>query len=271
MSTGQRSWRVRGQNFCIEYTWISTGEALPELDLEDEHVVLVPEETSIRLAVPLEGEVSIDGPALVVVPAGTSRVIADDSGQIMRVFTARATDVLATACNSAMYTAPDLAVAPLPEKPTQSPGTVRIHRAGEIPEEPTRFGRIFRTDSLMINWFEPQDGARDTDLLTPHVHDDFEQASVTLQGDYVHHLRSPWTARLREWRDDQHVRCASPSVTVIPPGNIHTSRAVDAGRHQLVDVFAPPREDFLERGWVVNSTDYEAGYGSPAARAGDGA
>jgi hypothetical protein len=37
---------------------------------------------------------------------------------------------------------------------------------------------------------------------------------------------------------------------------VHTTRAVGAGPHTLVDVFAPPREDFLARGWVLNAGDY---------------
>ena len=136
------------------------------------------------------------------------------------------------------------------------PGTLRIHPLGDIPLQPGRLGRIFRTDSLMVNWFPPHDGPRDGDTLSPHVHGDFEQASVTLGGRHVHHIRLPWSSRLRDWRDDQHVECGSPSIAIIPPGNIHTTQAVGDGLHHLVDVFAPHRQDFLRNGWVLNAADY---------------
>lgn len=109
----------------------------------------------------------------------------------------------------------------------------------------------------MVNWFPVHDGPRDTEGLSPHSHEDFEQLSVTLVGNYAHHLRVPWTARMSEWRDDEHVQVGSPSMTLIPPTVVHTTRAVDAGPHTLVDVFAPPRGDFLAKGWVLNAGDYQ--------------
>jgi len=36
-------------------------------------------------------------------------------------------------------------------------------------------------------------------------------------------------------------------VLVTPPKLIHTSEGIGDGRHILVDIFAPPREDFLTR------------------------
>jgi hypothetical protein len=45
---------------------------------------------------------------------------------------------------------------------------------------------------------------------------------------------------------------------MIPPRITHTSRAVNDGLHQLIDVFAPPREDFLSKpGWVLNKDDFD--------------
>ena len=89
------------------------------------------------------------------------------------------------------------------------------------------------------------------------MNDDFEQAFLTLEGDFVHHIRRPWTKRMRDWRPDEHVQVTSPSFTLVPPGNVYTSRGVNHGRHQLIDVFAPPRPDFIEQGWVLNQSDYE--------------
>lgn len=255
---GSHSWFVRGGNFAVGYEWCPAGTVLAEVDLTDEHIVLIPGTTRIRVSDGTE-KTEVVGPAAVIVPPGSSRVVIEETGAVVRVFTSRSARALARSCNPATYATPDPAVAPLPERPAvRGPGTVRVHRAADIASEPGRFGRVLRTDSLMINWFAPESGPRDEDRLTPHLHPDFEQASLTLRGEFVHHIRSPWTPRLHDWRPDQHVRCTSPSITLIPPGNIHTTRAIGEGEHQLVDVFSPPRADFLERGWVLNTADYPA-------------
>lgn len=262
--TAERSWYLRGQNFCIAYTWASAGGTLTGEDLPDEHIIVIPDVTPVRITAHGGQQVRTAGPAVVIVPPGTSRLTADGPGALLRVFSARASGILARARNGARYEHADPAVAPLPDQPPPGPGTVRVYRAADIPGDPARFGRIFRTDSLMVNWFAPVEGPRDTDALSPHVHERFEQASVTLRGDYIHHLRTPWTPRLRDWRDDEHVQVTSPSVTIIPPGIIHTTRAVGPGPHHLVDVFAPPRADFSAQGWVINDGDY------PGAETGGG-
>ncbi|GAA3290213.1 hypothetical protein GCM10020295_04040 [Streptomyces cinereospinus] len=184
---------------------------------------------------------------------------------MLRVFSVFASSVLERADNAARYESPDPAVAPLRRwTPAAMPSVPAVHRMSEVPEDPARLGRIFRTAHLMVNWFPRQVGPRDPERLSPHVHEDFEQGSVTLAGDFVHHFRTPWTPRLSEWREDAHTRCHSPSVAVIPPGVIHTTRAVGAGDHDLVDVFAPPRADFLGQGWVLNADDYPADPGQQA-------
>jgi hypothetical protein len=97
---------------------------------------------------------------------------------------------------------------------------------------------------------------RDETQLTPHSHTDFEQGSVALEGGWLHHLRVPWTTNRRHWRPDVHLEIGSPSTTIIPAGVIHTSQGVAGEGMRLVDVFAPPRMDFSDRGWVDNAADY---------------
>lgn len=254
---GQHSWYVRGQNFVAVLTWAADGEVLREAAAPDEHAILVLEGGAVDVEHEGGERIAATGPALVIAPAGELGVTVRRAGFLLRIFTAR-TEVMAKAVNRSTYVAANDRIVPLPDiPPVAGPGTLRVVPVAEVGEVPGRLGRIYRTDSLMINWFAPQDGPRNTDELSPHVHEDFEQASITLAGDYVHHVRRPWTRRMRDWRPDEHVQVTSPSVTLIAPGNIHTTRAVGAGPHQLIDVFAPPRSDFLEQGWVLNQADYE--------------
>jgi hypothetical protein len=259
-AAGSRHWWVRGQNFVLGYTLLVAGDPLEITDVPDEHVIVLaddaPEEAV--LTVSSGGATArVTGQSLVIAPPGATRATSTHDLRVLRVFSVRAADALPRVRNDADYAELDAAVTPLPDHPRETgPGTLRVHRMCDVPDDPNRFGRIFRSDSLLVNWFAPQVGARDADRLSPHVHDAFEQASVTLRGDYVHHFRTPWTPRLRDWRSDEHPTAASPSVALIPPGIVHTSRAVGDGTHVLIDVFAPPRADFLEQRWVLNDDDY---------------
>ena len=262
-AAGSWHWWVRGQNLVVGYTFLVAGDPLEITDVPDEHVIVLADDAYPEPVLEVStggasGQTArVAGQSLVIVPPGTTRVTSTHDLSLLRVFSARAADVLSRARNSADYAELDEAVTTLPAHPRESgPGTLRVHRMSDVPDDPNRLGRIFRSDSLLLNWFAPQLGARDVDRLSPHVHDAFEQASVTLRGDYVHHFRTPWTPRLRDWRSDEHHSTASPSVALIPPGIVHTTRAVGDGLHVLIDVFAPPREDFREQGWVLNDDDY---------------
>ena len=120
-----------------------------------------------------------------------------------------------------------------------------------------RFGNIFRCSTVMVNVINPDPGARNPAKMSPHFHDDFEQLSLQIDGDYVHHIRTPWTTNLADWRGDEHQLCTAPALIVIPPPTMHTSQGVGDHRHQLIDIFCPPRVDFsLRPGWVLNHDDY---------------
>jgi mannose-6-phosphate isomerase-like protein (cupin superfamily)/quercetin dioxygenase-like cupin family protein len=255
-SGGSRTWSLRARNVVVAITEIAADDRITEHDVPDEHVLLVPDGAAVTVQRDGDAPVQVGEPALVVVPAGTSVVRATAAATVVRVFTTRCAEQVLRAVNHAAPV--DRRAAPLPEPAETGGDGVRVHRLRDVPDTPGRLGRIFRTTSLMVNWFPVQVGPRDTEQLSPHAHEDAEQMSVTLAGRYVHHLRVPWTPRMSEWRDDRAVEVASPSMTVIAPTVVHTSRAVGTGPHVLVDVFAPPRADFLARGWVLNADEYRA-------------
>lgn len=252
-----RTWYLRGQNFVLAFTQGEAGATLARDVQVDEYVLLVPDRGT-RAEVGAGGQTeSVVGPVLVIVPPGPSRIVLPEGGRATRLVTAAASDLVAKCPNAESYSQhrPHIpAFAPWPAPPSG----YRIRAYGlDVPPQPGRFGRIFRCTTFMINFLDPQVGPRDTKKLSPHHHDDFEQCSLALDGAFMHHLRWPWTVDLSAWRDDEHAHFASPSALVIPPPAIHTSRGLEPGLNQLVDIFSPPRMDFSRQpGWVLNADEY---------------
>lgn len=252
-----RTWYTRGQNFVVAFSEAKPGAVFERRNQPDEYVVLIPDrETSITVEDGRE-TVSVPGHSIVMVPPGNTRIVVPTGGRIVRLFTTQSQDVTDRCENAAAYVPPLRNIPPF--QPWLAPaGGYRIrHYDLDVPPKPGRFGRIFRCTTFMVNFLDPQTGPRDVTKLSPHHHDDFEQGSLSLEGAFTHHLRWPWTTDLHVWRDDEHAYCASPSITIIPPPVIHTSRGMEPGVNQLVDIFSPPRLDFsAQPGWVLNAGDY---------------
>jgi hypothetical protein len=251
---GGRSWWSRSQAIVSCYTEAAAGDVLQP----DEYVVLLTDD-SLRVVVSAGGQdETIDGRALVIVPPGDSSIRIDGGGRVVRLFSSQSGDLAAKSRNADFYAEPDPHVAdwsPWPDPPDGH--RIRVYAIDDVEPAPGRFGRIYRCSTFMINWFYDSPGPRPENQMSPHHHDDFEQLSLQLGGDYVHHIRTPWTPDMTTWREDEHRFCTSPSITVIPPPSVHTSQAVGDTSHFLVDIFAPPRFDFSEKeGWVLNADEY---------------
>lgn len=115
--------------------------------------------------------------------------------------------------------------------------------------------KIFQSATMSVNYVE-YDGPRARKSLSPHAHRDFEQVTLAVQGLYVHHLREEWGPNADLWREDVHMRAEPATLLLIPPAVIHTTEGVGDEKHILLDIFAPPRRDFIAKGWVLNADDY---------------
>src|SRR5690606_2463954 len=245
-----------GQNFVVAYSRVQPGARFERRGQVDEFMLLLPDEGEGAVIEAGGESVAIAGHTLAIVPPGDSTVTLRQAGTLVQVFSTRNADVAAKAANAAAYASAHPHIPPYQGWPEPPDGYRIRHYSLDVPPEPGRFGRIFRCTTLMINVLPFEPDPRDTTRLSPHHHDDFEQGSLALQGAFVHHIRWPWTADQRLWREDDHEHCPAPSLAVIPPPAIHTSAATATG-NQLVDIFAPPRVDFSKMpGWVLNADEY---------------
>lgn len=252
---GSRTWVFRSQNLVVLWTDAVAGDVFARSQ-DDEYVALLYSGSAHVRVRCVTGAEDATEPSLVVVPPGDSSIEALTAGPIIRLITTQNADIADTAANADTYRERDNRVAewaPWPQPPNGF--ALKVYPLAHTPVVEGRFGRIFRTTNIMVN-FLPEDAApRPPTKLSPHHHDDFEQVSLAVQGDYVHHIRYPWGPDSTQWRQDEHTAVGSPSVAVIPPPTVHTSQGVGPAQ-QLIDIFSPPRQDFSDAGWVLNDKDY---------------
>jgi mannose-6-phosphate isomerase-like protein (cupin superfamily) len=253
---GSRTWTARAANLVLSYTEAKAGDVFARTGQPDEYAVLMYSESAPIRVVAGEQSAEVAEEAFVVVPPGDSSIEVTADGTLIRLFSSVADDLREGSLNAVDYAEPDLRAAPLEPWPDPVGGfALRVYRLSETPIAEGRFGRIFRTTNLMVNFLAEEPGPRDKHKLSPHFHDDFEQISLAVKGRFVHHIRYPWGPDSDQWRPDESREIATPSICIIPPPTVHTTQGI--GEHQqLIDIFSPPREDFSASGWVLNADDY---------------
>jgi hypothetical protein len=243
---------VEAANFTLEWL-VRPGEAY---SLESDQETLVLFSKAGGTIQHDAGVTPVPPMTIAIIPPGRCRITAEAAGAAMIVATGRADLDRERAINAGETR--DQRIAPLGRPfvrslPLTGPILLPIESI-PVPEGNPRI-RFLQTATISIN-IVLYDGPRGKAALSPHSHDDIEQGTLAIDGDYVHHLRTPWGPNGHAWLDDVHLDAGPGSIVLIPPGLIHTTEGVHAGSHLLLDIFAPPRRDFIGRGWVFNARDY---------------
>lgn len=258
---GVRRSKARAQNFSVESIETEKDGLSVSHASEFESFVLFPfVGATISTA---HGHAKALANSAVILPIGQAELRLDAPGTCY-VLTPLDAEGDEHALNRAIYARRNSAVAPIGplHRRLNDDRSVRVYEIDKVQASAARPRlKMLQSTALSINWIE-YTGPRDRTTLSPHSHTDFEQGSLAIRGDFIHHLRAEWGSNADEWLNDSHLPAPSPSLMVIPPTIIHTTEGVGPGKHLLIDVFCPPRRDFIESGWVANSSEYEAPYGA---------
>lgn len=255
-----RHWLMRGQNFIVQRVECDAPQRPFSVQSPHEMLLLLPEiGAAVRAVDSGVQPVAAPAHALCILPAGRYDIVLDSPGICCVLASARPDLTADEILNAAAYAEPDPRIAPVgtPYRRLTRQGEIIVMPISEIqaPADNQRL-KFIQTDTMSINWVE-YEGPRTRTQLSPHSHTDLEQGSLAILGNYVHHLRVEWGRNADLWQDDEHLAAPSPSLLVVPVNLIHTTEGVGEDRHILVDVFAPPRADFIAKGWMCNSDEYE--------------
>ncbi len=255
-----RTWITRGGNFAVAVSEVEPGAVLARADNAEEYMVILPPGT-VAARIEASGQtIEAKADSLTIVPPGPSTITVTAKGRIARIFSKASADIMALAWNNDTYAdgAPELAPPDLWPPPYDGYRLRHYPLAQYAKPDGERIQpRVFRSTNMLVNIFVHYKTRRETTKLSPHWHDDFEQASLTLDGRWVHHMRYTWGPDLDGWLPDDHGEMGTPSVIIIPATAVHTSRDMGEGESSLYDLFCPPRLDFAsKKGFVINESEY---------------
>lgn len=257
-----RTWITRGGNFAVCVSEVEPGAVLERKGEPEESMLILPPD-GISATIEAGGaKVEAGSDSLTILPPGDNRITVKTKGIIARIVSKASADLMALSVNNKTYADGAAELAPPDLWPAPYDGfKLRHYKLAEYadPKGERIQPRVFRSTNMLVNLFVHYKTRRDTTALSPHWHDDFEQASLTLNGTWVHHTRFNWGSDIKNWWPDDHSPMATPSVIIIPARAIHTSQDIgeDGPESSLYDIFCPPRIDFAsKKGFVINEAEY---------------
>ena len=256
-SVPDRPSAIRAQNFIVQQIAGHDGDDV-RFASSDEIILILPDAGGILKRRGADRSDRIDERGVVIVPPGTHHFSFTQSARLFVLATDRSDLRDDDIANAETYRVPDDRVAPVgaPFVRIAGAGEVQILPIASVPHPATNPRlKFLQSATMSINWVEYA-APRDRTSLSPHAHDDLEQGSLAIDGAFVHHLRTPWGKNADLWRDDVHADAGPSSLLIVPPSIIHTTEGVGTDRHLLIDVFAPPRRDFIDKNWMFNAGDY---------------
>lgn len=255
-----RHWLMRAHNFLVEWIELAGGDPGFAFESRFESILVVEAgEASVSPDGSPAAPATVPAHAVAIVPSGRHRLSAMNPTRLALIASQRGDLDQRGILNAQACEPPDPRVLPagVPYRRRRpNPGVQVLPISTIMASHDKPRLKMLQTETLSLNLVEYQ-GPRDRSELSPHSHADFEQGSLAIAGHFVHHLRVNWGSDATLWRADEHLQASSPSLLVVPAEMVHTTEGVGAGRHFLVDVFSPPRADFIEKGWIFNAADYE--------------
>ncbi|MBJ6133931.1 hypothetical protein JAU75_13880 [Ochrobactrum sp. Q0168] len=253
---GWRTARARGKTFLVEWLDAIADEAKVQRSTDDETIAVFPSNSGGVITI-AGVTTMVSGRSIVIVPAGQYVLRAEKGGTIILLSPLRRGVVHSPALNEDDYDDNSCEGMVSVAETGASSAQLQVIPVDDIvpPADKPRL-KIIRSRTMSVSWIE-YEGLRDRTKLSPHDHTNFEQGSLAIEGAFIHHLRVPWGPDATIWRDDMHLHAAPRSLCVIPPRMIHTTEGEGGGKHILLDIFAPAREDFVSKGWVFNQHSYQ--------------
>ena len=160
---GTRSWVTRARNFAVVVSQTKPGTVLERNDNPDESMLVLAPGVGATIEAGTDRADSV-GDSLTILPPGGSRMTVRTGGTVARIFSDRATDVMAVANNRATYADGAPEVAPIKAWPDPVGGFRLRHyplAQYDSPDPSPLKMRVFRSTNLMINIFLPWTKRRD--------------------------------------------------------------------------------------------------------------
>jgi hypothetical protein len=234
---GVATWYVRLQNTLVAWSEILVIPNKIQQEVFGETLVVLPDAGAVLCA----GGTRTEAPArsICILPGGSTAIELKARGRLIRFFSPVPEALASLALNGEDYAIPRVQISQLERTFVRADGRqIRVYEIDRFASERPGRPPTVQSETMDVMWIE-RGSPHDRSQLAPHSHDDFEEGAIVVDGHYMQHLRTPWTADARQWRDDEHRACGPGTITIVSPTVIHTTETIGEGRHIMLNFFSP--------------------------------